>query len=55
MSEISGFNISKLVISSDAHYLWDIKEKEDYIILPEIPEGSQNAGEYVIKYLKEQL
>ena len=35
--EISGFSKEKLVISSDAHFLWDIKEAEDYIELPELP------------------
>ena len=51
-SEKSRFDISKLIISSDAHFLWDIKEKTDYLILEEIPENSLNAGEYLIRYLR---
>ncbi len=51
-AEISGIERQKLVISSDAHFLWDIKEQGEFLTLPEIPKGSDNAGEYVIKYLK---
>ena len=51
-SKLSGFSKDKLIISSDAHFLWDIKEKTDYIELEEIPIGSKNAGEYLIKYLR---
>ncbi len=51
-SEKSRLDASKLVISSDAHFLWDIKEKLDYLTLEEIPNGSLNAGEYIIKYLR---
>jgi len=43
----------KLIISSDAHYLWDIKEKTDYVLLEEIPEKCENAGEFLIRYLRE--
>ena len=55
MSDISGLPKEKLVVSSDAHFLWDISEKENFMLLPEIPKDADNAGEYVIKYLKEQL
>lgn len=51
----SGINREKLIISSDAHFLWDIKEQNEYLLLPEIPLGSDNAGEYVIKFLKGEL
>lgn len=51
-SVLSGFSKDKLIISSDAHFLWDIKEKTDYIELEEIPLNSKNAGEYLIKYLR---
>lgn len=54
-SEISGIDIKKLIVSSDAHYLWDIKEKNEFMVLPEIPKTIQNAGEYVINFLKERL
>lgn len=50
--ENSGLSREKIVISSDAHYLWDIKEKLDFLTLDEIPKGSLNAGEYIIKYLR---
>ena len=48
----TGIDSSKLIISSDAHYLWDIKEKTDFLTLEEIPKGSLKAGEYLIKYLR---
>lgn len=51
----SGLDISKLIVSSDAHYLWDIKEKSEFFLMQEIPENCDNAGEYVIRFLKEQL
>ena len=41
----------KLIINSDAHYLWDIKEKREYIELPEKIEG----GTELIKYLRGTL
>ena len=44
---------SKIIISSDAHNHWDIKESREFFLLPEIPEGSDNAGEYIIAYLRE--
>lgn len=43
------------VISSDAHYLWDIKEKTDYLYLEDIPEGTDNAGEFLIEGLVKGL
>jgi len=46
------FGSDKIIISSDAHFLWDIKEKLDYLTLDEIPKGSLNTGEYIIKYLR---
>lgn len=42
----------RLIVSSDAHYLWDIKEQCEHIVIPEIPKDSVNAGEYLIRYLK---
>ena len=44
----------RLVISSDAHYLWDIKERSDFLLLDEIT-VKENAGESVIKFLREGL
>ena len=53
--KLSGISRDKLIISSDAHFLWDIKEQREYLELPEIPKDADNAGEYVIKYLKGSL
>ena len=54
-AELSGIEKEKLVISSDAHFLWDIKEQNEFLTLPEIPAESDNAGEYVIRFLKGEL
>lgn len=43
-----------LIISSDAHYLWDIKECSDFLYLEEIAD-SLTAGESVIEYLRNGL
>ena len=45
----------KFLINSDAHFLWDIKERADFILMDEIPENSKNAGEWLIKYLRDGL
>ena len=54
-SEFSSLPESKLLISSDAHYLWQIKEKDDYISLDEIPNNSKEAGKELIKKLRERV
>lgn len=54
-SEKSRLDISKIVISSDAHFLWDIKEKLDFFTLCDIPPDSKYAGKYIINYLRESL
>lgn len=54
-TELSGIPKDKLLVCSDAHFLWDIKEATEYIELPELPSDCLNAGEYVIKYLKGEL
>lgn len=54
-SALSGIDKAKIVISSDAHYLWDIKEKNEFFLLDEIPKNSDRAGEYIIRYLREGL
>lgn len=51
----SGLACEKIIISSDAHYLWDIKEKNEFFTLEDIPIGSDKAGEYLINYLKRDL
>ncbi len=51
-SALSQLNKDKLIISSDAHYLWDIKEQLDYLLLEDIPYGSVNAGKYLLKFLR---
>ncbi len=55
MSDESRISKDKLVICSDAHYLWDIKEANEYLVLNDIPDGSEDAGKYFIDYLKESL
>ncbi|MBE6749703.1 MAG: PHP domain-containing protein [Ruminococcaceae bacterium] len=50
--EFSGLSREKILINSDAHYLWDIKERLDFVNLKEIKEGSVEAGKYLIEYLK---
>lgn len=52
-SEDYGLENKKLLVNSDAHYLWDIKEKTDFVYLDEIPEKCENAGEFLIRYLRE--
>ena len=54
-SLLSRLPSEKIVICSDAHFLWDINERKFSISLPEIPKLSTNAGEYLIKYLREEL
>lgn len=44
----------RLIISSDAHYLWDIKECSDFLYMEEITDGNK-AGERVIEYLRKGL
>lgn len=44
----------KIVISSDAHYIWDIKERTDYFLLPEIFD-KLNGGRYVIEFLRGKI
>ena len=45
----------KLLVNSDAHYLWDIKERCEFLELDEIPPKAENAGEILIKYLRKVL
>ncbi len=44
----------RLIYSSDAHYLWDIKEQSDFLYLEEITE-SENTGAVLIEYLRKSL
>ncbi len=43
---------AKTVFSSDAHYLWDIRDKEHYIELEDTPYSSALVRERLIAYLK---
>lgn len=54
-SKLSRLPYERLIVSSDAHYLWDIKEKREFLTLPEIPANSREAGKYVIEYLRKSL
>lgn len=55
MSSLSKIPEKKLLVNSDAHFLWDIKEKNEFVTLEEIPEGSDNAGEYLIRFLRDEI
>ena len=55
MSQTSSLPKERLIVSSDAHYLWNIKEKSEFFILDDIPEGSDKAGEYLLNFLKGSL
>lgn len=55
-TEVSRLPKEKLLVSSDAHFLWDIKERCDSILLPEISEENrEKVGKILIKALKERL
>lgn len=54
-SAISRLPTDRLLVNSDAHYLWDIKEKSEFVNLDEIPRDCDNAGEFLLKALKENL
>ncbi len=43
-----------IVTGSDAHYLWDIKERLNFLYLKEITDR-ERAGERVIEFLRERL
>ncbi len=51
-SQSYGLEQKKVVINSDAHYLWDIKEQSDFILMDEISDPKR-AGETLIKYLRD--
>lgn len=42
----------EFIISSDAHYLWDISEKENFFLLPD---DDENAVKNLFKLLRNQL
>lgn len=42
----------RIIISSDAHFLWDIKEATDFLELEEIT-NPDKTGESIIKFLRE--
>ena len=41
-----------VVVSSDAHYLWDINEAENFLLLEDEPYSSQRVRAEVFKHLK---
>ena len=43
-----------LVFSSDAHYLWDINERSNFLYMEEISDF-EKAGERVIEFLRKDL
>ena len=52
MSSLSKIPPERIIVSSDAHYLWNIKEKKEFLTLGDIPEGCKTAGEYLLKFLR---
>ncbi len=49
-----GLENKKLLFNSDAHYLYDIKERLDFLLLEEITDNKK-AGKTVIEYLRNGL
>jgi hypothetical protein len=50
-SLFSGLSVENLVVSSDAHYLWDINEKNSFFTL----DADQNDSEAIVKSLFKKL
>lgn len=44
----------RVIISSDAHYLWDIKEQKEYFLLEDEPYSSSLVRHKLFEYLKGQ-
>ena len=42
---------AKIVVGSDAHYLWDIRDKEHFVLLDDEPYSSQLVRERLLAYL----
>lgn len=42
----------KLIVSSDAHYLWDIKEQKEYFMLEDEPYSSDFVRKKLFEYLR---
>lgn len=53
-AENYGLSNKRIVIGSDAHYLWDIKERSDFIFINEITDR-EKAGESIIDFLRNGL
>ncbi|MGI6279496.1 MAG: PHP domain-containing protein [Acutalibacteraceae bacterium] len=47
-----GLKDKLLIFSSDAHNLWSINEKTEFLLLDEFCGNSENAGEWLIKNLR---
>lgn len=52
LSKVTNIPQSRFIVSSDAHYLWDIKEKTDYIELPDGAESDREVRERLFAYLR---
>lgn len=50
-SKFSGLSTDNLLVSSDAHYLWDISEKSSFLML----DAEENDDEAIIKSLFKKL
>ena len=51
-SLITGLNKENYIISSDAHYLWDIKEKNEYFELDDEPYSSAAVRKSLFDFLR---
>ena len=45
----------RLIVSSDAHYLWDIKEKREYFELDDEPYSSDLVRRRLFEYLRQEV
>lgn len=53
--KIPSLKTKKKVVNSDAHYLWDINEAENFLELDDEPYSSAYVREQLFKYLRERL
>ena len=52
LCKFTGVSNDKIIFSSDAHYLWDINEKEHYFELDDEPYSSSLVRKRLFDYLK---
>ncbi len=52
ISRYKGLRDKRLIVSSDAHYLWDIKEKNEYFLIDDEPYSSDYVREKLFGILE---